>query len=83
MINYYDALGEVRLYPAGGIPANWLPCNGQTLKVNDYLALSEFCDPIDDVSFRLPVMHSPFANMQYIICTFGVSPLDSPVRPQM
>jgi microcystin-dependent protein len=37
-MDYY--VGEIRLFPYNRIPADWLPCNGQQLQINQYAALN-------------------------------------------
>lgn len=32
-------LGEIRIFPFGYAPSGWLPCEGQQLQVNQYVAL--------------------------------------------
>ena len=32
-------LGEIRLFPIDWAPEQWLPCDGRTLKINNYVAL--------------------------------------------
>lgn len=32
-------VGELRVFSFGGIPRNWLPCNGQLLRIQEYQAL--------------------------------------------
>jgi microcystin-dependent protein len=66
-------ISEIRLYPGGHVPMDWLPCDGRELNIQDYTLLFEFAGfiPTSDNKFVLPTLSSPVPNMHYIICVAG------------
>ena len=43
-------LGQIESFPYGFAPKNWLPCNGQTLGINQY--------PVSYTHLTLPTIYS-------------------------
>lgn len=75
-------LGEIRCFSFGRIPNGWLPCNGQTLQIQQYSALysllgiqfggdgsKTFCLP--DLRGRTPIHFKPAANPPVNVGTSG------------
>ncbi|MBS7527977.1 tail fiber protein [Fusibacter paucivorans] len=36
-------IGEIRMFSYGKVPDGWLNCDGQTLQINNYMALFRAC----------------------------------------
>jgi len=74
-------IGEIKLFPSGGFNTDyWWPCNGELVKMSDYMALYSVIGTKYGgdgfVTFALPKLTPP-EGMQYAICMVGIYPTKS------
>lgn len=73
-------LGSILLLPFNFTPREWLPCEGQTLEINQNQALYSLIGDTfggDGIRyFRLPDLKnaSPTQGLRYFICMQGIYP---------
>lgn len=61
-------LGEVRLWPGGNRPPNWLPCDGTEIDVARYPELVAL------IGGRLPHLNDYVPGVSFILCAEGIRP---------
>lgn len=79
-------IGEIKLFAANWAPRGWLFCDGQTLQINQYMALYSLLGTKyggdGRMTFSLPKIApllgadtaTPYDDLKYIICIEGLYP---------
>ena len=76
-------LGEIVLFCEGTVPEDWVKCDGQLLKIDDYVVLHELIGGKfghNNTSFALPDIPPPADHLVYAMCSKGYLPYGSSIN---